>query len=72
MKYCKAGDLSSVFGDIFTANYIGNLGKKSRAFLLPMQGVLLSSDPVSQFRFMNLLKTNDNDRTHKNYANTLA
>ena len=39
---------------------------------LPRGRVLLLSEQVSQYRCMNLPKTNDNDRTHKNYANTLS
>ena len=35
-------------------------------------GVLLPSESVSQYGCMNLPKTNDNDETHKNDANTLS
>ena len=44
-----------VFGNIITAN---------------MQSVFLLNEPASQYRFMNLSKTDDNDRTRKNDANT--
>ena len=35
-------------------------------------GVLLLSEPVSQYICMKLPKTDDNDITHKNNANTLS
>ena len=35
-------------------------------------GVLLPREPVSQNICMKLLKTDDNDRTHKSDANTLS
>ena len=40
-----------------------------------MRWVLLPSnpsEPLSQYRFMNLPKTDDNHRTYKNDANTLS
>ena len=44
-------------------------GWEKRGALSPMQGVLLRNEPVLQHRFMNLPKTDDNDRTHKNDPN---
>ena len=42
--------------------------EKRRGFTLDA-GVILPSEPVSQCICMNLPKTDDNDRTHKNDAN---
>ena len=39
---------------------------------IPHAEVLLPSEPVSQYRYINLPKTDDNDRTYKNDANTLS
>ena len=38
---------------------------KKRKGFTPHAGVLFPSEPVSQYRCMNLPKTDDNDRTHK-------
>ena len=38
--------------------------------LTPHAGVLLLNEPIERYRFMNLPKTDDNDRTHKNDGNT--
>ena len=43
---------------------------RSGGALAPMQEVLLLNEPVSQYRFMNLHKTGDNDSTYQNDANT--
>ena len=40
--------------------------------LYPHAGVLLPSEPVSQYICMKLPKTDDNDRTHKNDAKILS
>ena len=37
---------------------------KKRKDFTPHAGVLFPSDPVSQYRCMNLPKTNDNDTAH--------
>ena len=37
-----------------------------------MQGCSCPIEPVSQYRCMNLPKTDDNDRTHENDANALS
>ena len=37
----------------------------------PRAGLLLPNELVSQYRCMNHPKTDDDDRTHKNDANTL-
>ena len=58
--------------NIFTANtYIGNVGEEGET-LLPMRGTPLPNEPVSQYRRVNLPKTDDNDRTHENDANALS
>ena len=38
----------------------------------PRAEVLLPSEPVSQYICIKFPKTDDNDRTHKNDANTLS
>ena len=62
---------SLAFDNKFTANiyiyiyiyiYIGNAGEKGRLFF-PCGGAPLPNDPVSQYRCLNLPKTDDNDRT---------
>ena len=63
-----------VFNNIFTASIVGTWEKR-RGFThptLPHTGVILPSEPVSQYRCMNLPKTDDNDRAHKNDGNTLS
>ena len=45
--------------------------KKRRGFATHA-GVYLPSKPVSQYICIKLLKTDDNDKTHKNHANTLS
>ena len=45
--------------------------EKRRDFT-PYPGVHFPSEPVSQYIFMKLPKTDDIDRTHKNNANTLS
>ena len=45
---------------------------RRRGGLYPHAGVSLPNDPASQYRCMNLPKTDDNDRTHKNDTNTLS
>ena len=57
-----------VFDNIFTENILG-MTEKKRGFT-PHAGVLLRSEPVSQYKNMNLSKT-DNDRT-ENDANSLS
>ena len=37
---------------------------KKRKGFIPHPGVLFTSEPVSQYRCMNLPKTDDNDRAH--------
>ena len=45
------------------SKYIGNLEEGFYAPPLPpLKGVLFPSEPVSQYRCMNLSKTDDNDR----------
>ena len=46
--------------------------QEKRGALLPMQGCSCPIEPVSQYRCMNLPKTDDNDRTHENDANALS
>ena len=38
----------------------------------PRAEVLLPSEPISQYICIKFPKTDDNDRTHKNDANTLS
>ena len=52
----------SVFDNICTANIVG-MWKKKKGFTTHA-GVLFPSEPVSQYRCMNLRKTDDNDRSH--------
>ena len=55
---------------IYTANiYIGNVRKE---LYFPCRGAPFPDEPVSQYRFVNLAKTDANDRTHENGANTLS
>ena len=51
-----------IFDNICTANVLG-MWKKRKGFT-PHAGVLFPSEPVSQYRCMNLPKTDDNDRAH--------
>ena len=56
---------SSVFDNVFTGNmYIG---------IFSCRGTPILNEPVSQYsRWVNLSKTDDNDRTHGNNANALS
>ena len=45
---------------------------KTGQALFPLRGVILLTEPVSQYRYTILPKTDDNDRAHKNDANTLS
>ena len=62
------------FNNTFSANiYIGNAGEKGGLYF-PWRGrgAPFSNEPVSQYKCLHLPKTDDNDRTHKNDANTLS
>ena len=45
------------------SKYIGNM-EEEKGFFYLHAGVLFPSEPVSQYRCMNLPKTDDNDRAH--------
>ena len=68
--YNKAGDFPPVFNNIFTPNILGMQEKKGD--FTPHARVLHPSKAVSQYRCINLPKTDGNDRTHKNDPNTLS
>ena len=46
-------------------------GRRGGAYF-PCRVAPLPKEPVSQYRCMNLPKTDDNDKTHENDANTLS
>ena len=58
-----------VFDNIFTTSILGMWEKNG---FIPHAGVLLPNEPISNYRCMDLHKTDDNDRTHKNDANILS
>ena len=55
-------DFPSVYNNIYTANILGMLEKR-RGFT-PHAGMLFASELVSQWKCLNLPKTDDNDRKH--------
>ena len=57
-----SGNFPPVFGNSFAANILRMWGRRGVLYL-QCWGVLLPSEPVTQYRFM---KTDDNDSTHKN------
>ena len=60
---------SPAFDDIFTANtYIGN-AREEGGLYFPWRGAPHPNELASQYRCVNLPKTDDNDRTHENDAN---
>ena len=63
-----SGNFPLVFDNSFTANILRMWGRRGVLYL-QCWGVLLPSEPVTQYRFM---KTDDNDSTHKNDANALS
>ena len=54
---------SSLYDAIYIdAKYIGHAGEERGSF----------SEPVSQYRYLNVPETDNNDITHKNDVNTLS
>ena len=70
IKCYKTEDFSPAFHNTFTANIL-RIRERSGGFT-SHAWVLLPSEPVAQHRCMSLPKTDDNDRTYKNDANTLS
>ena len=71
IKCCKAGNFLLSLIYLQQIYILGMLEKRGEGLYFPCAGVPLPNEPVSQYKCVNLPKTDDDDRTHENDSNAL-